>query len=75
VSTAASHPMLTLIDRYLADLPASRDLVQAQAVRDLLLDIRLTFMVAGDEEPALESRVHQHRFGGMVPPGIDGGTP
>jgi hypothetical protein len=48
--TWLTHPMLALIDKYLADLPAERDLVPAQAVRDLLLDLRLTFMVAGDNE-------------------------
>jgi hypothetical protein len=70
----AEHPMLTLIDKYLADLPASRDLVPAQAVRDLLLDIRLTFMVAGDEEPPAAPSPYRYRWGtGTVPPGIDGG--
>lgn len=42
--------MLGLIDRYLADLPSERDLVPAQQVRDLLLDIRLTFMVTEESE-------------------------
>jgi hypothetical protein len=44
--------MFELIDKYLADLPASRDLVPAQGVRDLLLDIRLTLMVCGTEDGA-----------------------
>jgi hypothetical protein len=43
-------------------------------VRDLLLDIRLTFMVAGDEEPPAAPSVYRYRWGtGTVPPGIDGG--
>lgn len=70
--------MLTLIDKYLADLPAERDLVPAQQVRDLLLDIRLTFMVAGDEPhpvPAVmeEPRIFVYRWQPkVIPPGIDG---
>jgi hypothetical protein len=39
------HPMLDLIDRYLGSWPAERDLIPAREVRDLLLDLRLTFMV------------------------------
>jgi hypothetical protein len=39
------HPMLDLIDVYLASWPAERDLIPAKEVRDMLLDLRLTFMV------------------------------